>query len=115
MYAARADLFGEESLRENASVFRGWRRSGPERIPHGSRSASGSAGPIALAFVDMHMPPRWDGIETIEHLWRIDPDLYIVICAAFSDHDWARVRDRMPQHDKLLVLRKPYEAIEVWQ
>src|SRR5882724_7011422 len=25
--------------------------------------------PFALAFVDMRMPPGWDGLETIERLW----------------------------------------------
>ncbi|CAM3840791.1 hypothetical protein [Polaromonas hydrogenivorans] len=29
--------------------------------------------PYAMAFVDMRMPPGWDGVETIERLWRIDP------------------------------------------
>jgi len=24
--------------------------------------------PYAMAFVDMRMPPGWDGLETIEHL-----------------------------------------------
>ena len=31
--------------------------------------------PYALAFVDMRMPPGWDGVETIEQLWREDPRL----------------------------------------
>src|ERR1700741_4142298 len=29
--------------------------------------------PFALAFIDMRMPPGWDGLETIEHLWKADP------------------------------------------
>src|SRR6202035_3783874 len=37
---------------------------------------------FALAFVDMRMPPGWDGMQTIEKLWEIDPDLQIVICSA---------------------------------
>src|SRR5512140_1623135 len=31
--------------------------------------------PYAVAFVDMRMPPGWDGMETIEHLWKEDPEL----------------------------------------
>src|SRR5574340_651434 len=27
--------------------------------------------PYAVAFVDMRMPPGWDGIETIERLWQV--------------------------------------------
>ena len=71
--------------------------------------------PYAMAFVDMRMPPGWDGIETIEHLWKVDPELQIVICTAFSDHDWDEVIQRLGQSDKLLILRKPFDNIEVWQ
>jgi two-component system, NtrC family, sensor kinase len=71
--------------------------------------------PYAVAFVDMLMPPGWDGLETIEHLWSVDPELEIVICTAFAD----LLRDRFPQRlehsDKLLILRKPFDNIEVWQ
>ena len=42
--------------------------------------------PYAVAFVDMRMPPGWDGGETIEHIWRVDPDVQIVICTAYADH-----------------------------
>ena len=41
-----------------------------------------------MAFVDMRMPPGWDGLETIERLWAVDPNLQMVICSAYSDHDW---------------------------
>ena len=68
-----------------------------------------------MAFVDMRMPPGWDGVETIEHLWEVDPDLQVVICTAFSDHDWDEVIQRLTQSDKLLILRKPFDNIEVWQ
>ena len=44
--------------------------------------ASVQAGrPYAMAFVDMRMPPGWDGVETIERLWRVDPQVQIVILA----------------------------------
>ena len=39
--------------------------------------------PFAVAFVDMRMPPGWDGVETIERIWEVDPDIQIVICPAF--------------------------------
>ena len=28
--------------------------------------------PYAMAFVDMRMPPGWDGVETAERLWQVD-------------------------------------------
>ena len=34
--------------------------------------------PYALAFVDVRMPPGWDGVETARKIWEIDPDIQIV-------------------------------------
>ena len=71
--------------------------------------------PYAVAFVDMRMPPGWDGAETIDQIWKIDPHLQIVICTAYSDHDWEQVLQKLRNPDKFLILRKPFEAIEVRQ
>jgi two-component system NtrC family sensor kinase len=79
-------------------------------------TASRAAGaPYALAFVDMRMPPGWDGLETIERIWAVDPDIQIVICSAYSDHPWSELRDRLGDRDALLILKKPFELIEVLQ
>jgi signal transduction histidine kinase len=74
-----------------------------------------SGRPYAVAFGDMLMPPGWDGVETIEHLWRAEPDLQIVICTAFTDLSWDHVTHRLGQSDQLLILHKPFDSIEVWQ
>jgi diguanylate cyclase (GGDEF)-like protein len=71
--------------------------------------------PYAVAFVDMRMPPGWDGLKTIEQLWLADPDLQVVICSAHTDYEWSEVMARLNHSDKLLVLRKPFEPIEVQQ
>ncbi len=71
--------------------------------------------PYAMAFVDMHMPPGWDGLETIERLWEVDPHLQVVICSAHGDYDWTQLISRLGQPDKLLVVKKPFEPIEVLQ
>ena len=47
--------------------------------------------PYALAFVDGRMPPGWDGVETIGHLWKAYPDLQVVICTAYSDYSWEQI------------------------
>lgn len=78
-------------------------------------SAHREGRPYAMAFVDMRMPPGWDGLETIEHLWYVDPDLEIVICTAYSDHPWEDVSRRIGNSDKLLILMKPFNSIEVVQ
>jgi CheY-like chemotaxis protein len=71
--------------------------------------------PYAMAFVDMRMPPGWDGLETITRLWEVCPDLQIVICTAYSDHSWTDIVQRLRPEDDLMVLRKPFDVIEIRQ
>lgn len=69
----------------------------------------------AVAFVDMRMPQGMDGVETSEMLWKIDPDLHVVICTAYSDHVWEHVVARLGHNDRLLLLKKPFESDEARQ
>jgi diguanylate cyclase (GGDEF)-like protein/PAS domain S-box-containing protein len=79
-------------------------------------SAARLAGrPYAMAFIDMRMPPGWNGVETIERLWLEDPRLQIVLCTAYSDYSWSEVLARLQVRDRLLILKKPFDAIEVYQ
>jgi diguanylate cyclase len=113
--ALEADLFGEkrvESARPNFEVSSAYQ--GKEGVEM-ARAALGEGRPFAMAFVDMRMPPGWDGLKTIEHLWEVDPDVHVVICSAHTDYDWSEVVERLRHSDKLLVLRKPAEPIEVLQ
>jgi two-component system NtrC family sensor kinase len=71
--------------------------------------------PYAVAFVDMRMPPGWDGLETIEHLWASDPQLQVVVCTAYSDYPWNELIDRLHAGNNLLILKKPYDPAEVIQ
>jgi diguanylate cyclase (GGDEF)-like protein len=71
--------------------------------------------PYSVAFVDMRMPPGWDGLETIENLWKIDPEIQVVVCSAYSDYDWMELLDRLGCSDKLIVIKKPFEPIEILQ
>ncbi len=71
--------------------------------------------PYSVAFIDMRMPPGWNGLETIERLWAVDPMLQMVICSAYSDNDWTNVFERLGRSDKLLVLKKPFDVVEVVQ
>jgi diguanylate cyclase len=110
-----ADLFGEAktaSLRPNFEVDSAYQ--GKDGVAM-AREALERGQPYAMAFVDMRMPPGWDGLQTIEELWRVDPDVQVVICSAHTDYDWSEVVERLNHSDKLLVLRKPAEPIEVLQ
>lgn len=71
--------------------------------------------PYDMAFVDMRMPPGWDGTETIERIWQVDPGLQIVICTAYSDYSWQDLFERLGGSDNLLILKKPFDNTEVQQ
>lgn len=69
----------------------------------------------SLAFVDVRMPPGWDGIKTIEEIWKVDPRIEVVICTAYSDQSWDDIQARLGLSDKLLILKKPFETVEILQ
>jgi diguanylate cyclase (GGDEF)-like protein len=71
--------------------------------------------PYAMAFTDMRMPPGWDGLETIEQLWKADPHLQIALCTAYSDYTWEDMAERLEFGDQLLVLKKPFDSLEIRQ
>jgi signal transduction histidine kinase len=72
--------------------------------------------PYAVAFVDMRMPPGWDGVETAERLWEVDPELQIVICTAYSDYSWEELLGKLEAYaDRFLILKKPFDHVEVRQ
>src|SRR5712664_924929 len=115
MAAAELAILGEtapssvKSTFETDSAYQG--QEGVALVQH----ALDDGRPYAMAFVDMRMPPGWDGLQTIERLWATDPDVQVVICSAHTDYDWTEVVARLGHSDKLLVLRKPAEPIEVLQ
>lgn len=71
--------------------------------------------PYSVAFVDFRMPPGWDGIQTTKHLWKVCPELQIVICTAYAECSWHEVLEEINAGDRLLILKKPFDAIEVLQ
>jgi signal transduction histidine kinase len=89
-------------------------RQGAEAIRE-AQAARARGEPFAVAFVDIHMPPGIDGIETVAALWRDNPELEVVLCTAYSDHSWQTIQGRLGNIDQLLILRKPFDPIEVRQ
>jgi two-component system, cell cycle sensor histidine kinase and response regulator CckA len=71
--------------------------------------------PYALAFVDVRMPPGWDGVETISRIWQVYPELQVVICTAYSDYSWEDITRQFGHSDSVLILKKPFDNIEVLQ
>src|SRR5213595_190763 len=79
------------------------------------RAALDKGQPYAMAFVDMRMPPGMDGLETIIKLWELDADLQVVICTAHSDYGWHDLMAKLGSSDRLLILKKPFDVVEVRQ
>jgi diguanylate cyclase (GGDEF)-like protein len=79
------------------------------------KEAQSSENPFSLAFVDGRMPPGWDGIETINHLWQAAPDLQVVLCTAYADYSWSEIQKVLGESDSLLILKKPFDNVEVLQ
>ncbi len=79
------------------------------------KSASEKNNPFQLAFVDMRMPPGWDGLRTIEAIWKIDARIQIVLCTAYSDYSWQEMNQTLGATENLLILKKPFDSSEVAQ
>jgi two-component system sensor histidine kinase/response regulator len=113
--ASEAALFGEAPAAtgpdpfEIDSAFQG--QEALERV----KRAKAEGRPYAVAFVDVRMPPGWDGVETTARLWEHDPDVQIVICTAYSDYSWDEMLATLGGSDRLVILKKPFDNIEVLQ
>jgi CheY-like chemotaxis protein len=79
------------------------------------RLAKKKARPYGMMFIDVRMPPGWDGIETAAKIWEVDASLEIVICTAYSDHSWHQMAVKLNRQDKFVILKKPFDTVEVLQ
>ena len=71
--------------------------------------------PIAVAYIDIRMPPGIDGVETIRRIRKIDRTIEIVIMTAYSDKPLPEIVHDMELLHKLLYIRKPFAREEVQQ
>lgn len=113
--ALAASLFGKSPRQELAKKFEIDNAFQGEEGLAKVAAAVRQGRPYGMAFVDMRMPPGWDGPETISRLWQEDPAMQIVICTAYSDYDWTQLTDKLGVSDQLLVLKKPFDCVEVTQ
>ncbi|MBK7875521.1 MAG: response regulator [Planctomycetes bacterium] len=112
---AKAAFFGKAAVKDVEQPYEidaaSQGREALERV----RASLAEGAPYALAFVDVRMPPGWDGVETIARLWEADPDLQCVICTAFADYSWEEMIAKLGRTDRLLILKKPFDPIEACQ
>ena len=114
LYLMEAALFGQTAKIEIPVFELDSAYQGQEGLAKVCQSLKDNR-PYALAFVDMRMPQGWDGVETIEHLWEQDPRLQVVVCTAYADYSWEELLERLHGYDRLLILKKPFDNIEVHQ
>ena len=114
LQSLEADLFGEETAKPLPQYRIDSAYQGKEGLTM-VQQALAEGDPYTLAFVDVRMPPGWDGVETVERIWREYPDLQVVLCTAYSDHSWAEILSRLGTTDNLLILKKPFDPIELHQ
>jgi signal transduction histidine kinase len=117
MSALEATLFGQPSTAapvQHAMFRLDFAFQGEEALAMVKRALEQND-PYRVAFVDVRMPPGWDGIETLMRLWECSPELQAVISTAYSDFSWEEITRRLGKTDSLLILKKPFDVVEVLQ
>lgn len=71
--------------------------------------------PYSLVFMDVRMPPGMDGIEAIQKIWEKYPFIEMVICTAYSDYSWNEIVRNLGSTDRLLFMKKPFDATALKQ
>ena len=79
------------------------------------RTGKESNSPIAVAYVDVRMPPGIDGVETIRRIRQIEKDIELVIMTAYTDKPLPEIVRDMELLHKLLYIRKPFAPEEIQQ
>lgn len=106
---------GEEHQRTDAGGFQIDAAFQGEAGLELARKAMEQGRPYALVFVDIRMPPGWDGTETLKRIWQVCPDIEAVICSEHSDYSWDEIAAKLGRTDRLLILKKPFDTLAVRQ
>lgn len=69
--------------------------------------------PYALAIVNQQQPGGWDGVETVQYLWEIDPRLEIVLITRSAQAPKTEILSRLGHSDRLLLLHQPVDPEEM--
>lgn len=80
-----------------------------------TRAALATGRPFVMTFLDIRMPGGWNGLETATRLWEVQPELQIVLCSAYSDFSWEEIRSSLPSSDRYVILKKPFDVLEIRQ
>lgn len=112
--SAEMALFGDAALSINIGFELDFAFQGQEALAMVKQALS-EGRPYSMTFMDVRMPPGWDGIETTAKLWEVDPDLQVAFCTAYSDYSWETMSAKLGNMDSFVILKKPFEIVEVLQ
>jgi len=84
---------------------------GPEGVERVKEAIDGMC-PYAMAFVDMRMPPGFDGLKTALEILRVDPEIQVVICTAYSAYSWEEISEQIGNNNRMALLKKPFDLLE---
>lgn len=110
------EIFGTtQNLSKKQSTFTLTYASQGQEALEKITEARESGQPFSLVFMDVRMPPGWDGIETSKKVWEVDPEIQIALCTAYSDYSWQRIVAELERSDQFIILKKPFDPIEAIQ
>ncbi len=76
-------------------------------------SAEGFA--YSLIFMDIRMPPGYNGITTISKIWGAFPDIEVVLCTAHTEYTLKGSMSELGVTNQLMFIRKPFDTVTVIQ
>ncbi len=71
--------------------------------------------PYAVVFIDFFISRGLNGVETIQKIWGHWPSLHIVLSCDQAGVNWSDPLNQLGSTDRLFILKKPFDPIEVRQ
>lgn len=115
MAESETSLFGATDLEDSGTTYELDFADSGERALEMVATAAKSGREYAMTFLDVRMAPGMDGVETAVRLLSSTEDLQIVLCTAYSDYSWDQMHSKLGETDRVLILKKPFDNIEVLQ
>lgn len=112
--AALGELLGPASTKEKKQFRLDTASQGEEGFSM-VQQAIADQEPYGLVFIDMRMPPGWNGIKTAQQIRQLDPHVQIIIVTAYSDASVPEIVEQVGFTDRLLYLKKPFDDEEILQ
>jgi len=71
--------------------------------------------PFSLAFIELPADATEEGLQLLERIRAIDPDIHFVLASTMVTPHPLEIAERIPPLDQMFYLQKPFHAFEVQQ